>query len=431
MNRLPTKIAISIGFIVLLAIGAGIALAYHAFWIAVCVLPVIIYLGYGLYRLNMKTTEQFQHFAESIKFSESNISFGSTIKNERYRAYHDSLHKALEKFNTLTQKREAELNFYNNLLNRIDFAVIIADEKQAVKWINKAALDLLGRPKITHIEALKNISDDLFDAFNTLLPKTMKIVRLHREGKSRYLAVTLSTVYVNGSPLKIYSLKDVQPVVEETEQSAWMQLVSVLTHEMMNSLTPIISLSDTFSDVEAEQDPAMMAKAMQTIHRRSEGLLEFISNYKKLTQIPIPRREYVSVKEILEDVLSLLKSQGIEAEYIITSDNIAIYADRGQMEQVLINLIKNASEACADKDKPEIQITAMEDSNNRIIISIADNGQGMSPETTERIFMPFYTTKLNGSGIGLSICRQIIDLHGGTLTVTSQAEKGSTFYIRI
>jgi signal transduction histidine kinase len=199
---------------------------------------------------------------------------------------------------------------------------------------------------------------------------------------------------------------------------------------MMNSLTPIISLSETFSDDETT-DCAMMGKAMKTIHRRSKNLVQFVANYQKLTRIPAPVLSVLQIEEIMEDISSLLKAQNIKFQYTIFPNNITLNADKGQMEQVLINLIKNAWEACCHLQTPDVRVDIRTDEYQRILISVSDNGHGILKEVTDKIFIPFFTTKKDGSGIGLSICRQIISAHGGTISVSSEPDKGATFLIRM
>jgi Signal transduction histidine kinase involved in nitrogen fixation and metabolism regulation len=428
MTKLSTKIIWMIWSIVFLSVAGSLALSAGWYWITIVFLLIFIYIIYKLYKLNIKAINQFSLFIESIKFADNSISFNNTLEDDIYINYYNNLNNSLKRLNTLIQKRESEISFYNNLLNRVDFALIVVDDKDEIVWINKMALDMFGRPKPN---VLKDVSEDLIEVFGNLHPKKAKTIKIHLNGKMKNVVINLSTISIQNNNYKIYSFKDMQPVVEEVEDIAWQQLISVLTHEMMNSLTPIISLSETLSKNDTEYDPETMSKAMSVIHRRSRGLVNFVSNYKKLTQIPSPQKKVLSVKSLVEDIVELFRTQGINIEYILTSENIMINADREQMEQVLINLIKNAWEASMDKPKPQIRVSVMEDSNRQVAISILDNGVGINSDITEKIFMPFYTTKPNGSGIGLSICRQIINMHGGILAVTSIQNDGSTFIIRL
>lgn len=220
-------------------------------------------------------------------------------------------------------------------------------------------------------------------------------------------------------------------VVAEAETEAWQKLIRVLTHEIMNSIAPIISLSETVTErAESngmnERDYGIMLQAIQTIHRRSKGLLDFVENYRKLTRIPAPTMQIFPVSALFDDLQKLVPVNGIHFIYSIKPSELRLYADRGMIEQVLINLLKNAVEACGDSPSPEIRVEAFR-KDGIPVITISDNGSGIVPEALDKVFVPFFTTKPGGSGIGLSVCRQIMNRHGGNITVTSEMEKGTVF----
>lgn len=215
-------------------------------------------------------------------------------------------------------------------------------------------------------------------------------------------------------------------VLERNEMEAWQKLIRVLTHEIMNSITPIISLSETLSEREmSEKNYPVMRQGMQTIHRRSKGLLEFVENYRKLTRLPAPVRRPVAVRELLQDLQKLFSEEYIRIELPETDRILQI--DRTQIEQVLINLIKNAKEACSRKEHPRIEVKMLPALSWQCLITVSDNGEGILPEVQDKIFVPFFTTKPSGSGIGLSLCKQVMNRHGGNITVQSTVGKGSCF----
>lgn len=218
-------------------------------------------------------------------------------------------------------------------------------------------------------------------------------------------------------------------VLERNEMEAWQKLIRVLTHEIMNSITPIISLSETLSEREmTEKNYPVMRQGMQTIHRRSKGLLEFVENYRKLTRLPAPVRRPVSVSELLQDLQKLFSEDYIRIEIPETDRTLPI--DRTQIEQVLINLIKNAKEACGKKEHPLIEVKMLPALSWQCMITVRDNGEGILPEVQDKIFVPFFTTKSSGSGIGLSLCKQIMNRHGGNITVQSVVGEGSCFTLQ-
>lgn len=218
-------------------------------------------------------------------------------------------------------------------------------------------------------------------------------------------------------------------VLERNEMEAWQKLIRVLTHEIMNSITPIISLSETLSEREvSEKNYPVMRQGMQTIHRRSKGLLEFVENYRKLTRLPAPVRRPISVRELLQDLQKLFPEAYIHIELPATDRTLRI--DRTQIEQVLINLIKNAKEACSKREHPQIEVKVLPALSWQCLITVRDNGEGILPDVLDKIFVPFFSTKPSGSGIGLSLCKQVMNRHGGNITVQSTIGQGSCFTLQ-
>lgn len=233
--------------------------------------------------------------------------------------------------------------------------------------------------------------------------------------------------------LDIFRSRLSESIVSKAETEAWQKLIRVLTHEMMNSIAPIISLSDTIAEqadeeLDQEKYEEMMA-AMKSIHRRSKGLLDFVENYRKLTRIPMPVMRYFSVNELFKDMQKLFAKETIPISFFIRSVDTKIYADRSLIEQVLINLLKNALDACRDTSAPLVSVDTFSE-KGKSVITVTDNGRGIVPEALDRVFVPFFTTKQGGSGIGLSLCRQIINRHNGTISVTSEPDKKTMFTIK-
>jgi signal transduction histidine kinase len=224
-----------------------------------------------------------------------------------------------------------------------------------------------------------------------------------------------------------------ESIASKAETEAWQKLIRVMTHEIMNSLAPVISLSETmteqsYGEMTEERYGEMMA-AMQSIHRRSEGLLTFVENYRKLTRVPTPVMRFFSVAELFDDIRNLFAAETVPISFYTKSTDMRLYADRSLMEQVLINLIKNALDACRDTDAPLISVHAFL-RNGKFIITVTDNGRGIVPDALDRIFVPFFTTKHGGSGIGLSLCRQIISRHNATIFVSSEPDIETVFTIQ-
>jgi nitrogen fixation/metabolism regulation signal transduction histidine kinase len=427
-SRYNYKLKVRILCISLSGIATGFCLSRGWWWEGgICVLVTALFVRHlGLFQ--ERSIKDMKRLINSIRLSEFNISFKSFEKKGLAPELIPEMENSISKFNEKLRKMESEQHFFDALLNRIDFGLLVMNSQNQVVWINKAALDVFGKPQPKILSDLEKVSKGLPEILNHLIPHETKIIEIIGNKKTHRMAATSIYFYTEGKSLKIISLKNIEIVLEVNESDAWKKLISVLTHEIMNSLTPIISLSDTFSEQHIDK-PEMMAEAMQAIHRRSSGLINFVSNYKRLTQIPEPVKTRFAATEWMENIYNLLAAAGFQFKYDIEPENIEINADRAMMEQVMINLIKNACESSSSDIPPDVRVHIGKDACQRPLIRVSDTGKGILPEVMDKIFVPFFTTKSGGSGIGLSICRQIINLHRGAISVRSKPEKGTCFTI--
>jgi nitrogen fixation/metabolism regulation signal transduction histidine kinase len=428
MKQYHAKLCFRILWVVLSATAMGFVLFFKLYWLSFLCFIFTCWFIYRLFLFQSRTVKDMNRLVEAIRFSEFNISFQHFAEEGLAPELIPKMEKSIDHFNRRLREMVSEQSFYEILLNRIDFGILVLDKQKRVNWINKAALDIFGKPQPHFLTDLKSVSPDLPDILDSLYSKETKIIRIEREKKIHQLAVTAILFFIEDKELKLISLKNIQSVLEESESDAWKKLIRVLTHEIMNSLTPIISLSETFSEP-TDENRELLNRAMQTIHRRSKGLVDFVNNYKKLTHIPQPFITPFSASEWIEDINRLLKADGFMFDYSVQPENISISADRSLMEQVLINLIKNACESVSSGKQVSVRVSISKNEYQRPLIKVSDNGEGILPDVMDKIFVPFFTTKTNGSGIGLSICRQIINLHGGTISVQSDPDKGSCFSI--
>ncbi|MDR2765252.1 MAG: HAMP domain-containing histidine kinase [Tannerella sp.] len=413
-----------------LAVATGCCLAFRWYVPAVLCLAVLANCCRHLYRFQQRTVKDVQRLIDAIHYSEFNISFQSFIGRGLAPELLPGMEGAVARFNRKLQQKEAEQTFYEILLNRIDFGLLVTDGQDHITWINKAILNVFGTPQPRRLTDLEPMSPGLPAILNRLAPGETKIIQAGQNKSIRRMAVTAVYFFTGGRKLKLISFKNIQSVLDESESDAWKKLIRVLTHEIMNSLTPIISLSETFSEPEQE-NREMMSRAMQTIYRRSRGLVDFVNNYRKLTHIPQPVISRFSAREWINDIHRLMKASGFEFTCRIEPEDLSIEADRGLMEQVLINLVKNACEASPPPQKPNVEVYVARNEHLRTLIRVIDHGEGILPDVMDKIFVPFFTTKSTGSGIGLSICRQIVLLHGGVISVQSEPDKGSSFQLTI
>jgi signal transduction histidine kinase len=266
-----------------------------------------------------------------------------------------------------------------------------------------------------------------------------ELIKIHSKDDLLQLAAFATEFQLRGRSLKLISLQNIQSELEEQEMEAWQKLIRVLTHEIMNSITPITSLAKTVDQSLAEMTGQLQDRsdlkdihdAVSTIYKRSEGLLHFVESYRKLTRIPRPDFQIITIEEVFRRVSQLVKHESnakkITISSIVQPANLKVLADQELIEQVLLNLIRNAFDALAGKQTPLITLSAELDHKGRVLIKVSDNGSGIVPEALEKIFIPFFTTKKTGSGIGLSLSRQIMRQHAGSINVMSEPDVGTTF----
>lgn len=396
---------------------------------------------------NHKSNERMRQLIEAIRTRDFSLQYSLDRLRGEERNLAEQINEVVNEFRETTLLQEAKYQYFGTMLDTINAFLIVADEQGKVHWMNRAAVDGLCGFSIHHLHDLQVLDGTLPEMMMQLKPGLQKLVQLETKtheaaagkkaldagnqnaGKADFV-LSVVNFFNKGFAYRLYTLQNVQPVIQKNETDAQQQLVRVLTHEIMNSLTPIISLADTLCEgVEQdtlEHDDLLMA--LQAINRRSNGLLQFVENYRKLQRISKPQFEDVRIGDLVADLQHLYPDSIFH--YEIENEDQRLLMDRSQIEQVLINLLKNAQEAVENEEIPYVRLTTYLSSNKRdFIISITDNGKGILPEVMERIFVPFFTTKTNGSGIGLSICKQIVTLHGGTITASSKPGDKTTFSV--
>lgn len=271
-----------------------------------------------------------------------------------------------------------------------------------------------------------HLSPELPARLRTLHPGELSILQVRRKDEYSQLILSAISFVVLGKPLTVVSMKNIRSVLENKETEAWQKLIRVLTHEIMNSMTPIVSLSELLRNkcmdepgVDTE-DREEINQAVETIFRRSSGLVRFVESYRKVTGIPMPIPEIIPVNHFLDNISLLFKDQKDKIKIVPATAHLQVIADKGLIEQVLINLVKNALDATRHCLRPQIELSAGINEEGKTFIRVSDNGTGIPVEVQERIFIPFFTTKPSGSGIGLSISRQIMHMHKGDLSVLSE-----------
>ncbi|AEI48395.1 sensor histidine kinase [Runella slithyformis] len=395
---------------------------------------------FQLYYYTTGTNRKLARFFESVRYSDFAVKFRSDDKmGESFREINQQFNEVLEAFRIARAEKEANLQYLNTIVQHISTGLISFGSDGRVELVNSAALKMLGIYRLRQLDDLREPHPQLFTLIATL---RTGVRQLYQTSDDESLSVQATQIQLRGKVLRILVLQNIQTELQQKEIEAWQNLTRVLRHEIMNSLTPILSLVGTMKEIvqldiapvvpdnEGVQD---LTEALQTLQKRSAGIIQFVNAYRDFTTLPKPMFVEMPARELLGGVLQLfqksLQEASVKSTLSIVPESLVITADADQIEQVLINLVKNACEALQGQPNGLLTIRAYSDMNQRVYIEVTDNGQGIEPEALERIFIPFYTTKKTGSGIGLSLSRQILQQHGGQLSVTSEVGKGTTFVI--
>ena len=398
-----------------------------------CVLALVIMAC--LVSIYYSSIRRMERVIGSIRHGDFMLNFSAAGRSEVERKMVESLNEVILRFRTDLSEKQEKHQYFETLLDTVDTSMLVADKQGIVMWMNRAGVQDLCGHAIHQLDELKVLNPDFPLLLKALQPGEVKVIRIYKEEVMQDLAVTVTEYSTPAADLRLINLKNIRSILEENEMEAWQKLVRVLTHEIMNSITPIISLSDTLCERALQQgmeEESLMLQGMKTIHRRSKGLMVFVENYRKLSRLSTPMLAPVEVGELLGDIKKLFPSSKVRYIYKVEDESRKLMIDRSQMEQVLINLLKNAGEACMDQPNPEVLVETDYQAENHIFrLSVTDNGCGILPEVVDRIFIPFFTTKPTGSGIGLSLCKQIMSLHGGSIRVMSEKGKGSCFMLKL
>lgn len=403
---------------------------------------------FNLYRYVTSVNRKLTRFLESVRFSDFAVAFRADSNlGPSFYELNDQFNEVLDAFRQARAEKEANLHYVNTIVQHVSVGLLTFDVAGQVELVNQTALRLLGIYRLRTLNDLNATHPELSELLRSAKASPTPVS--YQTGADGELSVRCTAVRLRGRLVTVVSLQNIRTELQQRELDAWQNLTKVLRHEIMNSITPIVSLAGTMRDIvetdllplalptagQSKPLPAVVGEsvndlrdALTTIEQRGAGIMQFVDAYRNFTTIPQPIFADVSVEHLLRNVVQLAQANAPKAHISckVSSPNVAIRADAAQIEMVLINLIKNAVESLGKTQIPTIQLIA-EAVGPSVIIRVIDNGPGIEPEALEQIFIPFYTTKKTGSGIGLSLSRQIMQLHNGQLTAESTPGAGSTF----
>jgi len=432
----------SIGIMVRVSLIVGFSwLAAHQwavgnFGISGCILLLIFFTAFNLFNYATTLNKKLSRIFDSIQYQDFAITFKSdNAKGDSFATLNNSLNAVIKSFNQVRAEREATLHFIQAIIQQINVGILSYNTEGKIELVNQAANKLLSIYKLSHISSIKNQHPEIYQLMTTLPSGESKLLKVN----SGEISMSVKEIILRDRKIRLIALHNIRTELQARELEAWQNLTKVLRHEIMNTVTPIVSLSETMKDILETDlytvtDPLQksgvddLKNAIHTVNNRSKGIMNFVNAYREFTNIPLPNLTEVNVSTIFQDVQALYETRDKQAIQFEIIHDFTILADPDQIEQVLINIIKNAVEATEMTQNPMISIRAYIDHQKKTI-EVSDNGIGVLTEDIEKIFVPFYTSKPTGSGIGLSLSRQIMQMHGGSLEYLPNKPFGSRFVL--
>lgn len=419
---------------------------YTELYVATFVIGLVIaYQVWALVNYVEKTNRDLARFLISIQQSD----FSQTYSYDGRGGSHEQLRRlfndVVDEFRRTRTEKEEHYRYLQTVVQHIGVGLLAFQADGSVDLINTAVKRMFGLPRLGNVRDLEQIDSSLPTALFEIEPEERRLVRLNLQGERLHLSLAATVFRQRQQTFKLVSLQNITSELDEREMEAWQQLVRVLTHEIMNSVTPVASLASTVCDIlssEAGQGGGKIEGealddirgAVGTIEKRSEGLIHFVNSYRSLTHIPNPEYSLISVDDLLDRVERLASARA-ETRHInfsksVTPASLELTADTDLVEQVLLNLLSNATHALKGRENARIEIVGRLNQRGRVVIEVSDNGPGIDKEAQNRVFIPFFTTRPDGSGIGLSFSRQVMRLHKGDITVRSDPDNRTTFTLR-
>jgi nitrogen fixation/metabolism regulation signal transduction histidine kinase len=389
------------------------------------------------------TNRKIKYFFDSIRNDDSSLSFPVEEKNKTVKEIFKNMNRVNEQIKRLKIENRNQEQYFRILIEHLATGIITYDNKGFVLHSNSSARKLIQTDVLTHIKQIERIDARLFQTINSIKSSERRLVPLYTEKGEIQLSLKTASFRTNNDELIILSIQDIKNELDEKEVESWMKLIRILMHEIMNSITPITSLSESLSNIYSNEGQPVLPdqvtsktiattlKGLNVIKDQGKGLMSFVESYRKLTRIPEPEKQLFKIAdlfnrlEILYD--SQVKKDRFELSFSVKEPDLEIFADQNLISQVLINLIGNAHDSIENIPEGKILISAGTDHELHPEICVMDNGPGIPDENLDEIFIPFFTTKQNGSGIGLSISRQIMRMHRGNLKVRSVPGKETVF----
>ena len=397
---------------------------------------------FALFHYIESTNSLLTRFLQSIRYSDFTQSFTTSSKGSSFSKLNEAFGEVISEFQKTRTEKEEHFRYLQTIVQHVGVGLIAFKRNGEIGLLNNAAKRLLKIVAMQNISEIRSIDDDLYKYFLNSKHTRKQQLKIKISDTILQLSLYSTSFILRNDEYTLVSLQNIFSELEEKEMEAWQNLIRTLTHEIINSITPISSLASTANSIVQNLDEKEgqnsqlkdVKRALNTIEKRSIGLIDFVDNYRTLTRIPMPEIQLIRVSELFERVADLMQKEllakEIEFKMFIDPQTLELSGDPGLLDQVLINLLKNAIEAAGDNGEGKISLIGLADDQGNPIIKIVDNGPGIDPGALESIFIPFFTTKKDGSGIGLSFSKQVMRLHHGTIEVNSNPGEQTEFTLR-
>ena len=412
---------------------------------AILMLIVLVFQAYYLIRYVNETNRKIAYFFDAIKNEDFTLRFPEKLSVKSLEELNHSLNMLNEMIQRIHLKNQTQERFYQEILKQADIGILAINDKGHILFANPRLELMLNYTPLNHIKQLSQIDENLYLLFSELRPFERRVFPLTNEREKIDLAIKSSSFNLDGQELLLVVIQDIHQELDEKETESWTRLIRVLTHEIMNSITPITSISDSIlkyhekggtlakSDSEYQKRMETTIKGLEVIKDQGANLMGFVQSYRSFLNVPVPDKKIVRAIELLEKVKILV---GQNREFSNTSieldleiQDLELFIDEKQITQVLINLCKNAFQSLSNRKNSYIKLMAGTNSEGQKYIEVKDNGPGIPPELINEIFVPFFTTKNSGTGVGLSLSKQILRMHGGGLKVISKPNIETSFML--
>jgi two-component system nitrogen regulation sensor histidine kinase NtrY len=428
-----SQVALRLVLIALTCYAVAYVVQLSGYWVTLGNLGLFLLLQLiFFFRFLTRWQRDIRAFANSVKHGDYTITYHLLKKDDPHYELHQMLNNVTRHVREVKSQFEQQSQYFQYVVENAQIGLIAYEENGKVILCNNEALKLTGQAILKNIHDLRQTDQNLYSHLIGLGLSQSRLI-LGKKQNPVKLSARLAKFVVDGRVVFLLSLVNIRPELEENELQSWQELISVLTHEIMNSISPIHSLSGSMHKyldrVEGNEETVSKAKnSLEVISRRSQSLMGFVDRYRTVSTVPLPHLQPVKADTLIHSVLTLLQDDLIGVEIKVNHNSEIIEADFQQLEQVLINLLKNAVHAMKNSPKKRITISVTH-AEHRIQIVIADSGKGISADVIDKIFIPFFTTRPEGSGIGLTLSRQIMHRHGGYIEVHSEEGNGSSFVL--